>query len=188
MPSVTEGSTRWLNDSAPDTGSQSSHSANTMINIGPSQKRGSATPATATPIAAESTAVPLRAAAATPRGIAIPTAMSSEATVSCSVFGSASPIAGSTFLWNGGSEVRSSPVAKSLENVHSCAYHGWSIPTACRSASRSTSEACSPSITSIGSPGTRFRNSEMSSSAPTTAIPADTRRLMASPSAPAPAA
>src|SRR6266851_81605 len=83
-----------------------------------------------------------------------------------------------------GSDVRSSPVTSALEKLQSCPYQGWSSPTACLSAWRSTAAACSPSMMSTGSPGTRLRKSEISSSAPNIASATAAPFLTGSPRAP----
>jgi len=95
-PSVIAGSTRFASVPRPETGSHPSETEKTMASKGPSQKFGTEMPMSASVVAAKSTAVPARAAATTPRGMAIDVATTMAAAASSSVAGSRSAMAART--------------------------------------------------------------------------------------------
>ena len=99
--SVTAGSTRWVREPAPPTGSQLSQSENTTINTRPVQKIGIDSPKSEPSRASPSNNELGRTAEATPAAIPATVAMTSAATVSSSVAGHASASSAATgrFCW-----------------------------------------------------------------------------------------
>ncbi len=161
------GSTSAAAESAPDTGSHPNFTENTSTRSGPRKKFGSEAPTSANPVAAVSSQRPRWRAARAPSGTAIASASPPAAVASRRVAGKQPATRRPTGVPSRSERPRS-PRAARIRKSRYCSRSGRSSPSVVRRSARSAVEAVSPSITSTGSPGSRWMKKKTSVATPRT--------------------
>ena len=170
VPSVTAGSTRWRNESAPDTGSQSSRSAKRRSASAPARSAAAARARHRPAHGAASTAPPPpRRGRRAPAGKATPRAnsMAAQSEHRAVLRQGRADLAASTFCWKGGSEVRRLARGEVGREAQAARARAGPGPSRARSAARGPPRSLvPPGMTSTGCPGTRLRKLETRRKAP----------------------